>query len=212
MDYNTSRKKLVLPEYGRNIQKMVNHLGTIEDKEKRTRMAHGIINIMAIMHRNTKDSVDLRRKLWDHLAIMSDFKLDIDAPFPPPDTFKLNEKPKKVPYNNGRIRFMHYGKVIENMIKKAAEYEDGEEKEALLLVIANHMKKLYINWNRELMSDETIFDDIYTISQGKITVDKSIKLISTKELMKSRKSKKPAKPIKGSKNKQSRRYSNHRSK
>ncbi len=164
---------------------------------------------MAIMHQNTKDSNDFRRKLWDHLTIMSDFSLDIDAPFPPPDTLTLNKKPNAIPYNNDRIRFKHYGRVIESMIKKAIEFEEGEEKNALIEIIANHMKKLYVTWNRDIVSDEIIFEDIYTISGGKINVDRSLKLVNTRDLMKSRKTKKTTKPSKPSRGMKK---SNHRSK
>ena len=215
MDYNTARKKLILPEYGRNVQKMVDYIKTIEDKEERTRLAHGIINIMAIMHHNTKDSTDFRRKLWDHLAIMSEFTLEIDAPFPPPDMITLNQKPNKIPYKSKKIRFPHYGRVIENMIKKATEFEEGEEKNALIEIIANHMKKSYLIWNRDIVSDEIIFDDIYTISGGEINVDKNLKLINARDLLKSRKSKKPTKYTKHTKHTKYTKYtkrSNHRSK
>jgi hypothetical protein len=197
MDYNTTRKKLVLPEYGRNVQKMVNYIKTVEDKDERTRLAHGVINIMAIMHQNSKDSTDFRRKLWDHLTIMADFELDIDAPFPPPDTFTLKQKPKRIPYNTSKIRYLHYGRVIQDMITKATEFEEGDEKKALISIIANHMKKLYLTWNREIVSDEIIFNDIYTLSEGKIQIDSSeLKLADSKELMKTRRTKKPSKQTK----------------
>lgn len=215
MDYNTSRKKLLFPEYGRNVQKMVQFIKTVEDKEERTRLAHGVINIMALMHQNTRDSVDLRRKLWDHLAIMSDFLLEIDTPFPLPVKAMSNNKPKKIPYNNGKIRFPHYGRIIENMIKKATEYEEGEEKNALIEILANHMKKSYIIWNRDITSDEIIFEDMYTISGGKINVDRNLKLANVREIMKNRKSKKPARQTKQSKYSKPSKYSkksNYRSK
>lgn len=176
MDYNSNRKHLVLPEYGRNVQKMVDFALTVEDREERNRVAKSIIAIMGNMYPHLRDVSDFRHKLWDHLAIMSDFKLDIDSPFESPTKEKLAEKPEKVPYNNQRIRYRHYGKTIESLIAKAVEIEESEEKEALILMIANHMKKSFINWNKDSVPDDKIFEDIVELSGGKLTVPEELKL------------------------------------
>ena len=127
-DYNTQRKKMALPEYGRNVQKMVDHIKTIEDREERSRAARTIIQIMGNINPQIRDVGDFRHKLWDHLAIIADFDLDIDSPYPAPEISKLKEKPKQVPYKQGDIRYLHYGRIIELMIDAASEIEDGDEK------------------------------------------------------------------------------------
>ena len=168
MEYNTSRQKLVLPEYGRNIQKMVKLTMAEPDKEKRKKMVQGIIAVMGNMNPHLRDIADFKHKLWDHLAIISDFKLDIDSPYETPDVEKLQEKPEKVAYKNKRSKFKHYGQTLEIMVNAAIEMEDGELNYILIQLVANHMKKSYLMWNKETVSDEQIFKDLKTISDGKI--------------------------------------------
>lgn len=182
-DYNTQRKKLVLPEYGRNVYKMVEHLMSIEDREERNKAAKAIISIMGNLNPHLRDVADFKHKLWDHLFIMSDFKLDIDSPYEKPTPEVLFEKPRPVPYGNYDIRFKHYGKVIELMIKKAADYPEGKEREALIRLIANHMKKCYLTWNRDVVSDDIIFDDLQNLSKGKIVIDNGLKLSETRDIL-----------------------------
>lgn len=182
-DYNTQRKKLVLPEYGRNVYKMVEHLMSIEDREERNKAARAIISIMGNLNPHLRDVADFKHKLWDHLFIMSDFKLDIDSPYEKPTPEVLFEKPRPVPYGNYNIRFKHYGKVIELMINKAADYPEGKEREALIRLIANHMKKCYLTWNREVVSDDIIFDDLRNLSNGKIVIDNGLKLSETRDIL-----------------------------
>jgi len=189
-DYNTSRKKLVLPEYGRNIQKMVNYLKTIEDREERNRAARTVIAVMGNLNPHLRDVSDFKHKLWDHLAMISGFDLDIDSPYDLPEKSKLEEKPNKVPYNQHNIRYKHYGRSIVMMIEKAVELEPGEEKEDLIRMIANHMKKSYLTWNREAVSDEEILSDLKTLSAGKLEISGDLKLPETREILaKSRKKK-----------------------
>lgn len=184
MDYNTSRKKLILPEYGRNIQKLVEYTKTIEDKGKRNEMAKVIINIMGNMYPHFKDIADFKHKLWDHLAIMSEFDLDIDSPYEEPPKEKLRQAPDPVPYNNKRIKYKHYGKTIEKLIRQAADYEEGEEKDALIEIVATHMKKNYLTWNKDSVSDDVIFDDLEELSGGKVKVNRDkIKLKDSKEIL-----------------------------
>ena len=160
LTYNTQLKKLVLPEYGRNIQQMVNHCLTIEDKEERTRCAYSIINTMGNLFPNLRDIEDFKHKLWDHLAIMSDFKLDIDYPCDVIKPESLNSFPEKVDYYTSPIKYRHYGRSIELMIAKASSMPEGEERDALILLVANHMKKLMLSVNSEGVDDAKILKDL----------------------------------------------------
>ncbi|MCX7987487.1 MAG: DUF4290 domain-containing protein [Bacteroidales bacterium] len=169
-DYNTKRKKLVLPEYGRHIHKLVDYLMTIPDREERTKAAHALVAVMGNLNPHLRDVVDFKHKLWDHLAIMSDFKIDIDAPYPLPTKSAFDVKPRKVPYNQHPIQYKHYGKIIEQMIHKAVEMPEGEEKSTLIEMIANLMKRQYLTWNRDAVTDEVILKDLYELSKGKIKI------------------------------------------
>jgi len=182
-DYNTQRKKLVLPEYGRNVYKMVEYLMTIEDREERNKAARSIIYIMGNLNPHLRDVADFKHKLWDHLFIMSDFKLDIDSPYEKPTPEVLYEKPRPIPYSNYDIKYKHYGKIIELMIKKAADYPEGKERDILIRLIANHMKKCYLTWNRETVNDDIIFDDLRKLSDGKIIVENEVKLSDTRDIL-----------------------------
>ena len=168
MEYNTQRKKMELPEYGRSVQNMVDHALTIEDREERQRCANTIVNIMGGMFPHLRDVPDFKHKLWDHLAIMSDFKLDIDYPFEIVKREELEMKPGKISYPDRAIRYRHYGRFLESMIKKLSEMEDGEEKEALLHMLAVQMKKNLYNWNKEGIEDQKIVDDLREYSNGAI--------------------------------------------
>lgn len=163
MDYNTQRKQLLLPEYGRNIQMMVDHLSTIENRDERNRAAHTVISVMGNLYPHLRDVSDFRHKLWDHLAIMSDFSLDIDAPYPLPEKSKLYEKPEKLSYGNHKIRFRHYGLMTEKLIHQINATEDPEQKRIMIVLTANHMKKSFLSWNKDSVEDEQIFDDIQTL-------------------------------------------------
>jgi len=184
MEYNTSRKKMVLPEYGRNIQKMIELTIEEPDKEKRNKMAQSIINIMGNMNPHLRDIADFKHKLWDHLAIISNFQLDIDSPYEMPKIETLQAKPDKVPYNNKGARFKHYGKTIEKMISYAINMEEGELNDILTQLIANHMKKSYLTWNKEAVTDEHIFSDLKELSNGKLDINpKETTLTETKDIL-----------------------------
>jgi hypothetical protein len=192
MDYNTNRKKLPLPEYGRNIQNMVDYLFTIEDKDKRNRSAQTVIDVMGNLYPYLRDVAEFKHKLWDHLAIMSDFSLDIDYPYDPPTPDILTEKPNRVPYNQNYIKYKHYGRTMELLIKKAIEME-GEEKEIIIEQLANQMKKLYLTWNKDAVDDEKIFQDFEELSKGNVEISKDLTLTETKAILgkpKKRKTKK----------------------
>lgn len=184
MKYNTEEKKLVLPEYGRNIQNMVDYCVAIEDREERKRCANTIINIMGNLFPHLRDVNDFKHILWDHLAIMSDFKLDIDYPYEIVKKEDLHSRPPRIPYNNSRIRYRHYGKTLELMIRKADEFEQGTEKEYLIQLLANHMKKSFLTWNKESVDDRKIFKDLDELSSGKIILDEeSHKLTESRDIL-----------------------------
>ena len=189
-DYNTSRKNLVLPEYGRHIQKMVDYIRDTKDKEERNRLAQALINVMGNLNPHLRDIHDFKHKLWDHLAIMSEFKLDIDYPYtiPVPETFQ--EKPRIVAYPQVQIRYKHYGKVLQQMVEYACTMPDDEERRSLVHVIANHMKKSYLTWNRDAVDDKVIINDINTLSKGQIKLDETYKLEETKDILNKGKKKK----------------------
>jgi hypothetical protein len=174
---------MALPEYGRNVQKMVDHIKTIEDRDERNRAAKTIIQIMGNLNPQIRDIGDFKHKLWDHLALIADFNLDIDTPFPFPEPSKFKEKPKQIPYRQGDIRYLHYGRIIELMIRAASEMEDGEEKEYLTNLIVNQMKKSYITWNRGQVSDEVIIGDMKLLSGGKLKMTDGVKILEVKELI-----------------------------
>ncbi len=189
MDYNSQRKKLPLPEYGRNIQNMVDYLLTIEDKEKRNRSAKTVIDVMGNLYPYLRDVPEFTHKLWDHLAIMADFKLDIDYPYDPPSPDILTEKPNTVPYNQNDIKYKHYGLVMEKMIDRVADFE-GEEKEILISLLANHMKKSFLVWNKDAVENDKIFMDLEELSGNKIKVDPEMTLAETKSILGKSKKKK----------------------
>ena len=168
LTYNSQLKKLILPEYGRNIQQMVDHCLTIADREERNRCANTIVATMDVMFPELHSEADYRQKLWDHLAIMSNFQLDVDYPYPVIQQEKLDTKPLAVPYQLEPIKFRHYGKIIERMIERAAEYPEGEECDALVMLLANHMKKLIFQISNEDVEDAKIFKDLAWYSHGAI--------------------------------------------
>lgn len=182
MDYNSQRKKLALPEYGRNLQNMVDHILTIEDRAERNRAARTIIDIMGNMYPYLRDINDFKHKLWDHLAIMADFKLDIDYPFDPPKPETFKEPPGKIGYDNGKIRLRHYGKIMESLVTEAVRYKNGEEKEQLIRLLANHMKKSYLMWNKDSVDDEKIYADLELLSHGQIKRT-DLDLTETREIL-----------------------------
>ncbi len=173
---------MVLPEYGRNIQEMVDFACTIEDREERNRIARAIINIMGQLNPSLRDQGDFKHKLWDHLFIMSDFQLDIDSPYPIPPREKFNQKPRPVEYNTHEIKYMHYGRVTELLIDTAIAMEEGKEKEELVKMIANHMKKSFLSWNRNQVTDDIIFKDLEEMSGGKLKVSENTRLTDPKEM------------------------------
>lgn len=169
--YNTQMRKLVLPEYGRNIQSMVDHCMTIEDRQERTRCAYTIINAMGNLFPALRDSETSRHKLWDHLAIMSGFSLDIDWPEDVIVKANLTTPPDKIPYPASHIHRRHYGRTLELMIQRAAAMEPGEERDALVDMLANQMKKMLMMVNKDGVDDAKIYKDIAEYTHGEIRID-----------------------------------------
>ena len=174
MQYNTQQKRMPLPEYGRSIQNMVNHALTIEDRAERQRCANTIINIMGNMFPHLRDVPDFKHKLWDHLAIMANFQLDIDYPYEIIRKDNLNTKPESIPYPSTKIRDRHYGRTLEVLIKKAIEFPEGNERRNLIALICNHMKKDYMAWNKDTVDDKKIAQDLYELSGGKLQMTDDI--------------------------------------
>jgi len=182
MQYNTQQKRMPLPEYGRSIQNMVDHALTIEDRAERQRCANTIINIMGGMFPHLRDVPDFKHKLWDHLAIMSDFKLDIDYPYEIVHKDKLESKPEPIPYPSTRIRYRHYGRTLEVLIKQAIEFPEGDEKQNLVALICNHMKKDFMAWNKDTVDDRKIADDLAELSGGKLEMTEEIRQLMSQRL------------------------------
>jgi len=184
------RTDLILPEYGRNIQQMVEHAITIECMAERTKCAHSIINIMGNMFPYLRDVEGFKFKLWDHLAIMSGFKLDIDYPFEIIRRENVIQKPGKIAYNTRKFQYLHYGSLIEKFIDKASEIENKEEKNMLIMMIANYMKKSLLAWNNKNIDidDRKIFNDLRELSKDKILINvDDFNLISSDNLRQKRK-------------------------
>ncbi|MCX6279251.1 MAG: DUF4290 domain-containing protein [Bacteroidetes bacterium] len=193
LEYNTTRDMMYIPEYGRNVQRMIKYCCTLEDREKRTRDAKFIVNVMGLLNPSVKESGDYKHKLWDHLFIIADFKLDVDAPYPPPPPLSLSAKPEHLSYHDKEIEFKHYGKNIALMIEKAVEYPDGAEKDALVNAIANHMKKSYLNWNRESVNDELIEKHLEILSKGGLKLHRDFRFTHTNEILAQNQKRKPFK-------------------
>ena len=190
LEYNTQREKLIISEYGRHIQKMVDYAASLIDRQERQKMAEGIIDLMGELNPHLRDVDDFKHKLWDHLFIMSDFKLDVNSPYEKPELEKLFEKPEPLAYPNSKIRFNHYGKVVEMMIEEASEMEKGELREKLTFAIANQMKKSYVKWNRDSVEDKLIIKQLEQLSNGQLSLPESTELTSVSVLKKGSNSRK----------------------
>jgi len=178
MEYNTNLTKLIIPEYGRNVQKMVHSIINIEEREKRNHQAKSIIEVMGNLNPHLRDVPDFKHKLWDHLFIMSDFNLDVDSPYDRPSKESFEEKPEILKYSDNNIKFRHYGKILPLIIKRTIELEEGEYKDLLVFTIANHMKKCYLTWNKSAVEDEVILKHLSQISENKLEMKDTFKLSS----------------------------------
>lgn len=183
MEYNSGRPKMIIAEYGRHIQKMINHATSIENKEERNRCAQSIIKVMGELNPHLRDVADFNHKLWDHLFIMSNFQLDVDSPYEIPSPEKLNEKPEPLAYPEANVKYRHYGKIVRQLITKAEEYEEGKEKDALVSSIANLLKKTYITWNNDSVTDEIILGDLKKLSNNKLSVPEKFEFENTIDIV-----------------------------
>ncbi len=170
MKYNVDREKLMIPEYGRHIQKMINHCVSITDDEKRNHCANTITTVMGNLNPHLRDVPDFQHKLWDHLFIMSNFKLKVDSPYPVPAKEEFQKLPRKLDYPKGIKKYRYYGRNIIKMIKVAVSWEEGDKKTALIYTIANHMKKSFLKWNKDTVNDQLIWEHLYDLSDGQLKV------------------------------------------
>ncbi len=170
-NYNTQSQKLIISEYGRSIQNMVMHTLTIQDKSQRTKMAQALISVMEILNPQVKEQADYLQKLWDHLHIIADYKLDVDSPFPIPERKELAKKPEKIPYSNQPIRFRFYGRNLQYMVNKATEMEESEIKGEFLNLLASFMSNSSRNWNNENLSNYQLAEHLGIMSGKKLSVN-----------------------------------------
>ena len=188
LEFNTEREHLIIPEYGRHIQKMINHAKTRETREERNKLAKAIIAVMGNLQPHLRDVPDFQHKLWDQLFIMSNFELDADSPYEKPSRELLEERPEPLKYPQNHPKYRFYGNNIKTMIDVANTWEEGEMKEALVYTIANHMKKCFLNWNKDTVEDSVIFDHLFELSNGKIDLRNSSEDLSdSTSLMRSKK-------------------------
>ncbi|MDO9593385.1 MAG: DUF4290 domain-containing protein [Gelidibacter sp.] len=200
LEYNSERPHLIIPEYGRHVQKLIDNCVAIEDAEERNKMAKAIVDVMGNLQPHLRDVPDFKHKLWDQLFIMSDFKLEAESPYPKPEREELAAKPESLAYPKYDSKYRFYGNNIQTMIDVALTWEEGEAREALYFAIANHMKKCYLNWNKDTVDDHIIYNHLLDLSKGKIDLEgKNETLSEVKELMKKRK---PAGKVKILKKKQ----------
>jgi hypothetical protein len=188
LEYNSEREHLIIPEYGRHLQKLIEQATVIEDDAERNKAAKYIIQVMGSLNPHLRDVPDFQHKLWDQLFIMSDFKLVADSPYPIPSREVLQLKPEVLKYPQNYPKYRYYGNNIKYMIDVANKWEEGEMKSALVKVIANHMKKSYLSWNKDTVKDDVIFEHLYELSDGKLNLlQSSEELLNTTDLLRTNK-------------------------
>ena len=183
LEYNGERPHLIIPEYGRHIQKLVDHCIALETKEERNTMALAIIDVMGNLQPHLRDVPDFKHKLWDQLYIMSDFKLDAESPYERPSKEELQEKPQPLAYPKSANKYRFYGNNIKRMIDVAIGWEDGDKKDGLVLTIANHMKKCFLNWNKDTVEDDVIFTHLFELSDGKLNLKGSDQALRSSSIL-----------------------------
>jgi len=187
LEYNTDRNQLIIPEYGRHIHKMIAQINEIENRDERNKMAKAIIGVMGNLNPHLRDVPDFQHKLWDQLFIMSNFKLDVDSPFDKPEEEVLKARPERIPYPRSNQKYRFYGNNINEMISVAKEWENGEMKDGLVYTIANHMKKCFLNWNKDTVEDSLIFEHLNELSNGTLKVNEALlPLTESSEFLKAR--------------------------
>ncbi|MGM9768709.1 MAG: DUF4290 domain-containing protein [Candidatus Cryptobacteroides sp.] len=176
LDYNTEREKLAMPEYGRNVLKMVEDVKKIEDRQKRTEQAKAVVRVMEILNPQVHSADNWEQKLWDHLYIMAGYELDVDSPYPMPSPEQRKSRPEIIPLKKKPIKATHYGRNIESIIELIASEEDGEMKTAMIRSLAMYMRQQYLIWNKDSVADSTIFSDIEKLSDYRIRVPEGLTL------------------------------------
>ncbi len=180
MEYNTQREQLKITDYGRNVTKMIDYAKTIEDRIERTQMANLIIDTMALVNPKVKERTDYRHILWDHLMMMASYDLDVDCPYTINREETEEVKPRPLSYSDSKIRYRHYGRALEDMIRAVAEMPEGEEKSALSQQIAHTMKRQYLQWNRDSVDDDLIREQLNELSGGRITLPEDFQFRDSK--------------------------------
>ena len=182
LTYNTEKEQIVITQYGRCVQEMIKKLPEIEDRTQRTEAAKYIISVMVQMNPSIKESSDYEHKLWDHLYMISGYNLDLDSPYAPPIPVAQQSKPQHIGYQNNNIKYGHYGQYLIKMIEAAAAEPNDEVREALAYSLAGQMKRDYLEWNKSVVNDQVIIDDLKTISGGRLVIAEETKLNSTGEM------------------------------
>jgi hypothetical protein len=183
MEYNTQQPVMRISEYGRNVQRMIDYCLTLTDRDERSRCARSIVRVMLILNPQLKEYADYEHKLWDHLHIISGFQLDVDSPYAKPEKAALESKPEIVPYPQSDIRFKHYGKILEDLLKKAMAEEDPKNRELFTDQLAQLMKRHYLNWNRDSVNDQLITEQLENLSGGKLKVSEQFRFLHTSEIL-----------------------------
>lgn len=181
LEYNSQREHLIIPEYGRYVQNLINQITAIEDRERRNKGARYVISVLGNLNPHLRDVPDFQHKLWDQLFIMSDFKLDIDSPYPIPTREVVQLKPDRLAYPQNFPKYRFYGNNIKYMIDVARKWEEGELKNALIIVVANHMKKCFLSWNKDTVTDEVIFNHLLELSNGELNLTAMKEELSTSQ-------------------------------
>lgn len=188
LQYNSERTSLIIPEYGRHMHVMVDQLLATQDREVRNKKAKAIIGVMGNLNPHLRDVPDFQHKLWDQLFIMSNFELDVDSPYEKPQKEMLEQGPEPLAYPQNFPKYRFYGNNLKSMIDVALGWEEGEMKDALVFNIANHMKKCFLNWNKDSVKDQVIFDHLYELSDTKIDIrDSKEELLDSALLLRSKK-------------------------
>jgi hypothetical protein len=183
MEYNTSLPVMTIAEYGRNVHRMIEYCLELTDREERSRCARSIVRVMVILNPQMKEYADYEHKLWDHLHIISNFKLDVDSPYPKPEPEMIKSKPEIVPYPQSNIRFKHYGKILEDLLQKAMAEKDDKAREIFTDQLAQLMKRHYLNWNRDSVNDQLIVEQLENLSGGKLKVSDQFRFLHTSEIL-----------------------------
>jgi hypothetical protein len=215
LEYNTEREHLIIPEYGRHLQKMINHAKSRETKEERNKVSKAIISVMGNLQPHLRDVPDFQHKLWDQLFIMADFELDVDSPYDKPEREVLQARPETLAYPQNFPKYRFYGNNIKTMIDVAVSWDEGELKEALKFTIANHMKKCFLNWNKDTVEDAVIFNHLFELSDGNLDLRNSEEVLSASSSLMRTKSKYGNNKSKNNSNKKNnnsnkKKYSNNR--